>query len=132
MIITCDTNVLVSGVLFDGPPRHILKLVARGDITNVTSLDILKEARDVLMRPKFGLSPSQVKAIIETFDDTFESVVPQKKVCVIKKDPTDDRILEAALAGNAQYIVSGDKHLLDLGTWRRIEILRPAEFLEKT
>ena len=84
------------------------------------------------MRPKFGLSPSQVKVIIETFDDTFESVVPQKKVCVIKKDPTDDRILEAALAGNAQYIVSGDKHLLDLGTWRRIEILRPAEFLEKT
>ncbi len=127
--VVCDTNVLVSGVRFGGNARRILELAARGAITNVTSADILREAEGVLARPKFGLTRSQVLGILELFRDTFEIVSPCIAVDVVASDPSDNRILEAALQGDAQFIISGDKHLLDLGEWSGIRILAPAEFL---
>ncbi len=131
MKIVCDTNVLVSGVLFNGPPRRILEQVALGKIENAISFEILAEANNVLTRPKFGLSSEQVTGIIETFTETFILVAPTERVSVVKDDPADDRILEAALAARANLIVSGDKHLLSLGTWNNVEILSPAKFLER-
>ncbi len=131
MRIVCDTNVLVSGVLFNGPPRRILERVALGKIENAVSLDILAEAKDVLIRPKFGLSSAQVAGIIESFTETFILVTPVERVRVVENDPDDDRILEAALAAKANLIVSGDKHLLSLGNWNNVEILSPAGFMER-
>ena len=128
MRIVCDTNVLVSGVLFNGPPRRILEQVALGKIENAISLEILTEAKDVLARPKFGLSSEQVACIIEIFTETFVLVASTERVVVVKDDPDDNRILEAALAARASIIVSGDKHLLPLGQWNNFEILSP-EFL---
>lgn len=131
MRIVCDTNVLVSGILFDGPPRRILEHVVLGRLENAASIEILSEAKDVLSRPKFGLSAGQVAGIIETFTETFLLVASVEQVKVVKDDPDDDRILEAALAGDVDYIVSGDKHLLSLGAWKDIEIVSPAGFVEK-
>ncbi len=59
------------------------------------------------------------------------NVSPTVKLDVIKADPKDNIILECAVAGNADYIVSGDKHLLDLKEFSGIKILKPAEFLRK-
>jgi putative PIN family toxin of toxin-antitoxin system len=131
MKIVCDTNVLVSGVLFNSPPRRILEQIALGKIENAISLEILAEAKDVLVRPQFGLSSVQVTGIIETFSETFTLVAPSERVKVIVNDPDDDRILEAALAGKVDLIVSGDKHLLSLGSWNKIKILSPVDFLEQ-
>jgi uncharacterized protein len=129
--IVCDTNVLVSGILFGGHARQILLLASRGKITNFISDDILHEAKKVLLRPKFKLSPQQVIAIIALFRDTFELVYPAQQHKVIQSDPDDDRFLDAAVEAQVEIIVSGDKHLRSLGLWRGIRMLSPAEFVKE-
>ena len=129
MNIVCDTNVLVSGILFAGPPREIIRLASTGIVTNSISADILREVEDVLLRPKFSLKPDQVLYIMGLFRDTFDLVVPACRVDVVHADPDDNRILEAAHAAQAKLIVSGDKHLLDLSRWGDIPIVTPARFV---
>lgn len=114
MNIVCDTNVLVSGVLFGGHAREILRLASRGVVINFISPDILREAEDVLGRSKFGLRPEQVLEIIALFKDTFEIVTSSQRVQVISSDPQDNHLIEAALTARAKYIISGDNHLLEL------------------
>lgn len=130
MRIICDTNLLISGVLFKGNPRSILRLASEGRIENCISPEILQEAEEVLRRPKFGLAPEDVSAILETFQHTFTLVVPTTRVNIIKEDPDDNIILEAALAAQASCVVSGDSHLLAIHSWRGIRIVSPSEFLK--
>ena len=129
MNIVCDTNVLVSGVLFGGNPREVLRLCSTLRVVNFISSDIMKEVEDVLRRPKFGLLPEQVYRIMGIFMETFAMVTPTITVEDITGDPDDNRILEAAYAAEAQTIVSGDSHLPELISWRGISVLTPADFL---
>ena len=131
MKIVCDTNVLVSGILFGGHCRRILSMTARGNVTIATSPTLLREAENVLLRSKFGLQPDQVSKVVALFHDTFELVHPSCRVNVIVTDPADNAVLETASAASADAIVSGDKHLLDLKEWNGIRILSPTEFVEK-
>ena len=131
MKIVCDTNVLVSATLSDGTPRKLLRLIACGKVENAVSLEILAEAKNVLVRPKFGFSPEQVTHAIDVFSGISLLVAPVQRVDAIKDDPSDNRILEAADAATTDCIVSGDKHLLNLQSWNGIEILSPADFLER-
>ncbi len=89
MKIVCDTNVLISGVLFGGHAREILRLASRGVLSNFLSPDILREVDNVLRRPKFGLHPNHVIEIITLFKDTFESVIPSTHVQAIQSDPEE-------------------------------------------
>ena len=130
MNIICDTNVLVSGILFGGHAREILRLASRGVVVNFISPDILREAENVLRRSKFGLRPEQVLEIIALFKDTFEIVTPSIRVRAISSDPEDNHVIEAALAARAKYIISGDKHLLELKKWEDIQIVSPAHFMQ--
>ena len=129
MKVVCDTNVLVSGLLFGGSSQEILRLVGRGAISNYTSPEILRELETVLLRPKFGLTGDQVTGILHELRNLFETVIPSTQILDVKTDPDDNRILEAALAARAQFIISGDKDLLDLKIWRGIGILSPADFV---
>ena len=128
MRIVCDTNVLVSGILFGGHARQILRQITRGVFTNCITRELLDEVEDVLNRPKFGLDPERPAAIAALFRDTFDVVESTRRVRAVTADPDDDRVLEAAEAGRATFIVSGDKHLLHLATWRGIRIVSPAAF----
>jgi len=130
MRIVCDTNVLISGVLFRGNPRQILRLTSQGRLENFISPAILQEVEDVLRRQKFHLSSPQLSAILELFQQTFTLVVPNQRVSVVTQDPDDNAILEAALAAGATFVVSGDRHLLDLGSWNQLRIVSPARLLE--
>lgn len=130
MTTVCDTNVLISGILFRGHPRRILLLASRSIIRNCISPDLLSEVDEVLRRPKFGLTSGQVDGIVELMRDTFDIVRPDAPVRAIVEDPADNRVLEAAAAASADIIVSGDRHLLALGEWKGIRIVPPAEFLE--
>ncbi|NTU44219.1 MAG: putative toxin-antitoxin system toxin component, PIN family [Chlorobiaceae bacterium] len=129
MRIVCDTNVLISGFLFGGNPREVLQLCSLGKVINCISPAIIDEVEEVLHRPKFTLSSEQVYRIIGLFRDTFTMVIPENPVDFITIDPDDNRILEAAEAASAQIIVSGDKHLLELVSWKDIHILSPGDFL---
>ena len=131
MNVVCDTNVLISGILFGGHARQILRLSSQGVITNFISPDILRELEDVLLRPKFGIHTEQVLSIISLVKDSFELVVPNLRVDKILNDPDDNHILETAAEADASFIISGDKHLLDLMEWKGIRVISPAEFMEK-
>lgn len=129
MRIVCDTNVIVSGMLFGGHSRTILTAIAQRRVEAFTSPALLHELREVLQRRKFRLTPEQVDAVMELVRESFTCVVPGATLSVIADDPDDDRVLEAALASRARAIVSGDGHLLGLGAWRSVAVLSPADFV---
>jgi len=129
--IVCDTNVLISGILFGGHARQILRLASQGVITNFISSEILRELEDVLLRPKFGLNSEKVLGIISLTKDSFESVVTARRVSKILNDPDDNHILATASKADASFIVSGDRHLLDLKEWEGIRMISPAEFMKE-
>ncbi len=130
MKIVCDTNVLISGVLFGGHARKILQLASRGVLINFLSPDILREVEDVLRRSRFGLRPDHVLEIVALFKDTFEIVIPSLRVQAVQSDPEDNHVIEAALEAGAEFIISGDNHLLKLKEWEGIRVVSPAQFIE--
>jgi len=127
--IVLDTNVLISAILFGGPPREVLDLVISGTAECTLSLSILDELRDVLRRPKFGFSPEQSLQVLEELHAICDILHPAKSILALASDPDDNMILECAVASKAEFIVSGDRHLLDLGQFRGISIMRPSEYL---
>lgn len=129
--VVLDSNVIISGFLFGGTPARILEYALAGQIACFTSLPILDEVREVLQRPKFGLSPDQALTLIEELHGLCEIVTPTRRVHAISADPDDDAVLECALAVDAAIIVSGDSHLLDLNEWRHVRILSPSEAVKE-
>ena len=129
--IVLDSNVIISGILFGGHPGRLLEHALDGSLQCFLSLPILDEIREVLQRPKFGLSSEQALTLIEELHDLCCIVTPKTGVRVIDADPDDNMILECASAANAHIIVSGDSHLLDLGQWKGIRILTPFDFAKE-
>ena len=129
--VVFDSNVIISGFLFGGPPARLLELALGDSVQAYTSTPILDEVRDVLQRPKFGLSPDQALVLVEELHDLCEVGTPGRRVNTITADPDDNMILECAQAANAKLIISGDSHLLDLVRWKGIDILSPADAIKR-
>ena len=126
--VVLDTNVLVSALLFGGPPASLVRLVIGGEVVAVTSSALLAEFQDVLMA-KFQYPSSRTDLVIAEWRALSELVEPRIALAVITQDPSDNRVLECALSAQADAIVSGDKHLLALQTFHGIPILTPQAFL---
>ena len=132
MRVVLDTNTVVSALLWGGLPYRLMQLAAAGEIELVTSPALIAELADVLERshlqPRItaqNVSPGQLLAQYQSF---AQSVVPQSVPAVIAADPDDDQVLACAVAGRAELIVSGDRHLHGLGgSYRGIAILRAAQ-----
>jgi len=129
--IVLDTNVIISAILFGGNPRKVLDLVISGSVDCTLSLGILDELRDVLQRPKFGFSADLCLHITEELHSVCDIISPSVRVDAIRSDPDDNRILECAIEARAHYIVSGDPHLLELGAFKGIRIISPADYLKE-
>ena len=129
--VVFDSNVIISGFLFGGPPGRLLEYALANSIHAFTSLAILDEVRDVLHRPKFGLSSEQALTLIEELHNLCDVVTPRTRVRTISADPDDNIVLECAKEANAELIVSGDSHLLDLGHWQGIDILTPVNAVKR-
>jgi putative PIN family toxin of toxin-antitoxin system len=128
--VVIDTNVFVSGLTFKGNPREVLDLVWRGDIEACISSFILRELEETLKKD-FGWDRDQIKHIIEKIKSKTTRVHPKSKVSIIKEKDDDNLILECAIEGKVQYLISGDrKHLLPLKECQRTQIVSPAEFLK--
>jgi len=127
--LTLDTNILISAVISEGNEYRLLKLAKLGKIKIVLSLEILKEFKGVISRPRFGFSREQIEEAVKQIISLGEIILPKVRLSVIKEDPEDNIVLECALAGRVNYIVSGDKHLLYLKKFQGIPIIKTSEFL---
>ncbi len=126
-----DTNVLISAYVFPGgKPEAVYRLALEGRLEIGTSRPLLAEFGRVL-GGKFRWNPEQVEAAVAQMTRIATVVEPTEAVRVVTADPADDRVLEAARAFDADVIVSGDRHLLDLRAWSEIEIISPAEFIAR-
>ncbi len=128
-IVVIDTNVFISAVLFRGPTSRLVSLWQKGTISVLMSSAVLKEYARALAYPKFKLTRKEIRGIIE--QELLPYVYPVKVKCslhVITEDPSDNKFLELAETGKADYILSGDKHLLSLKDFHGIKIITPAEF----
>jgi len=126
--VVVDTNVLISATIIQGKQFEILKLSKLGKINLITSPNILKEFEEVISREKFGFSKEQVSLAINQILEIAELIIPQHKIDFIKSDPDDNIVLECAQESNADIIISGDDHLLDLKKYKKIQIMNATEF----
>jgi|SRR3989344_5651594 len=135
MKVVIDTNVVISGTFWTGKSFQILKLVDQKKILMILTLPILKEYDNIINSDEI-LEKITVyqKARIQVMQKILNKAIfvePKERVDIIKNDPDDNKFLEAAIAGGADYIISQDKkHLLILKKFRNIPILSPDEFLE--
>jgi len=129
--IVLDTNVLISAIVFGGRPREVLEKVISGTFAMAISAEMLAEFQGVLAGKKFRYPSGIVHTIVNELLAVSELVRPTIKVEQIKADPADNRILECALESRAACIVTGDRHLLELGQFEGIPILDVAAFLSR-
>lgn len=126
--VVIDTNVYISAIFWGGKPRQIVDMGRDGHIFIFTSLDIEKEIGDRLA-VKFHLAESEVSRIMLDFCTFTIPMKPIQKISFIKDDPDDDKFLECGIACQANYIVSGDRHLQRAKEFEGIKILSPSDFL---
>jgi len=130
-----DTNVFISSLISsDGICAKIITYLFLNRFIMLISREILKEFREVSLYPKIKkLHQLREEKIDEYLDSilAFSSLVSISSIPeVIKEDPKDDIILACAESGDADYIVSGDKHLLNLKEYKRIPVIKASEFIE--
>ena len=128
--VVLDTNVLVSALLFTGKLSKIVDLWRQGKVIPIISRETFEELRAVLEYPKFSLAPDEIQSIIENeILPFFEVVEIQENVRGVCRDPGDDKFLACALSGSAHFILSGDRDLIDLKSYKTIRIIKASEFL---
>jgi putative PIN family toxin of toxin-antitoxin system len=127
--VVVDTNIFLSAFLFGGLPLRFVMLAAEGAFQMLTSLTLLDELGDKL-RTKFKRSHEDAEKTRRDLEELCAVIGTTATLQVVKADPDDDRVLECAVAGRADYIVSGDKHLLTLEQFRGIPILTVRQFLD--
>ena len=126
--VVADTNVFVSALQFGGKPKQLLDVAIDGQVDLAVSEAIIAETLRVL-RDKFERAPEWLAETDRQLRVITRLVQPTESIQAIEADPTDDRILECAVAAEAEVIVSGDAHLLSLCSFRGIPIQRVADFL---
>jgi len=127
--IVIDTNVFISALLFRGSTSRLVSFWQKDVVSVLLSSEVLKEYAKVLTYPKFKLTKKEIRGVLE--QELLPYVIPIKvknHLDVITQDPSDNKFLELAKAGSADYILSGDKHLLELKDFQGIKIVTPAVF----
>ena len=128
-----DTNVFISGLLKGSTNRQIISLLQDARFTLIISPETLDELMGVISRPKLHNVIKRVTAekLIEIIKTQALLTKPRQKFNVIKDDPNDNRFLEVAIESNADFIISGDHHLLSLKKFQNIPIITSKEFLKR-
>ncbi len=127
--IVCDTNVLISAFVFPGgPPEEIFHGAITQDYRLGISEPILEEFKKVLIK-KFSWPEEKIKEIVELIRRNSITVISKPVLNVIQDEP-DNRILECAEGFKADYIVSGDRYILELKKYKKIKILNASNFLK--
>ena len=134
--VVLDTNIFVSSLLSnDGRPALVIDAWRSGQYLLVTSRSIISEIKRVLNAPdirmKYGVSRKQIDKLALLLENDAIVVPGLSPVAgAIPEDPTDEIFLATALDAEADFIISGDRHLLDLGQYKNIRISTARQFLE--
>jgi putative PIN family toxin of toxin-antitoxin system len=126
--VVLDTNVIVSGLVYGGVPWDILDSVSMKQILAVISPAITEELMRIL-KNRFGYSDGLLSRLQHNISEEFEIVVPTKSLHVLNDEP-DNRVLEAAMEGRCEFIITGDKKFLVLEKYQGIAILSPRQFYD--
>ena len=125
-----DTNILVSAWFWEGNESKLMESVEEGFIHGYSSKQLIEELCRTLRYPKFDLSQDEVESIRSYYLLLFKIVTPKQTIDIILEDPSDNMVLKCALEAKADYIVSGDHHLLNQGEFRGVKIVTAAKLLK--
>ena len=135
MRVVANNNVVVSGLLWNGPARQILNAAREGKVELYSSGALLAELEDVLQRKKFSkkLADTQLepRELVTGYAALATVVQPGPISPIVLRDPDDDAVIACAMTATARYIISGDGDLPALKKHNEIEILKVAEFLRR-
>ncbi len=130
-----DANIIVSATIATkGNPARILDFWREDKFELIITPAILEEMWQVILRPVIQkhrrITEDEAVELLFEIQQDATTISPILDLKIIKQDPTDDKYIIAAIEGKADYIVSGDKHLLELGSYENIKIISPKEFVE--
>jgi putative PIN family toxin of toxin-antitoxin system len=129
--IVLDTNILVSALLFKGGLSSIIDLWKTGRIIPVFSKETFAEFKAVLEYPKFSLAEQEIKMIIEKqvlpYFEIVDIIYKIKNIC---RDPDDDKFIACAVSASADFIVTGDMDLLEIGKYKSVKIISASTLLK--
>ncbi len=126
-----DTNVIVSALLFSGPPSQLVPAWQAGRLQPVLSAEVLEEYLRVLAYPKFKLTDAEIRSLIEDDLLPFVDTVRTKPVTVpTLRDPDDLKFIACAKQAGVRWLVSGDDDLLSLHKIESVEIVSVTTFLQ--
>jgi len=128
MKVVIDTNVIISGIFWTGAPYEIINRWRQKQLTVICSEEVLSELLDVLL--EFKMPDTQIAAWKDFIIQNSLTVSPKTKVNICA-DKDDNKFLEAAEAGKAKYLITGDKHLLILKEYKNTKIINSQEFNKK-
>ena len=133
--LVLDTNVVVAGLLWDGPPRRLIEQAIDERVELYSSTTLIAELIHTLGYAKFAQRIARYETSVAALVAQYQALVillsPTHTPRVVSADPDDDHVLACALAAHADLIVSGDAHLLDLKRFHGIDIVTPAEALRR-
>lgn len=130
MRVVIDTNVLVSGVFFGGPPARVLEAWRNGTIDLVVSPEILEEYRRVGERLSEHFAGVSLDPFLALVVARAEIVEPARLPRPVSRDPADEKFIACAVSGRCELLISGDKDLLAVSSYRKVRIVAPREFLD--
>jgi putative PIN family toxin of toxin-antitoxin system len=131
MKIVLDANIFLSSFFWGGNPRKVLeRAINKTDELFITD-EILNEIGEVIRRQKFHAGKNEVEYFLKSIEEISGKIVTTKRIKKGSRDKTDNKYIECAIAGNADYIISGDNDLLDLKKFKNIKIITAKDYLEK-
>ena len=129
MRVVLDTNILISALFWRGNPYNVVLNALKKKYVLYLSQEILNELEEKL-RIKFRFPEDKIRNHIGILRENGKVTEPDVKLDIIREDPDDNKFLECAVSCNADFIVSGDKHILKLKEFKGIKILTAKEFLD--
>ena len=130
MKVVLDTNIFVSGIHWSGPSEKVLRAWFFDKFTLVSSGETIDEFVNTMVAFKVPMKIEDISWWESLILEKSEFVVPQRKVEVIKDDPDDNKFIDAALEGKAEFIVTQDNHLLRIKQFEGVRMVTPIEFLK--
>jgi len=122
--LVLDTNILISALGWGGKPKEVLESCILGKHELLMSAELMDELVSVLKRPKFDFIETEKKAqLLKDLAIIAEIIRPAIKLNAVPEDPADNKVLECAVAGKADCIISGDEHLLSLKAYSSVKVV---------